>query len=584
MSSSTALCTDAAIRAASASAFALARTSASSLALAALALARASATSFASLAASSSATAARASAARAASPAADSIADAASSSSSSSLAAAAARLSGESSIDALAFPLSTVSKPSSSAAPAGSCSSSAGSCSSSLKSAVGTESAVLRSSPIPDAAVAVPMGESHATPPRATLTSSAAKPRRAARGSCGESSSRRASIDAFAQTVHAGLPGPGPSSSSSSSSSSSVSISDPPSSSSSRWVHDEASASRSSRLSATPFAPAAPALASQLSIGSIKAVATPVPSTSASPDSVSDSISADSSSSLARSSSLSAAAAAASGESSTFIADSRIDASSDKTSGKMPFGVGVDANGFIDDEENDDDDDRAEDISAERFASDAAAGGGGGLNVNSSEDRLESASSRDERRPFDDAAKIGGVGGTFSSDDPRVGDLRTFSSSPPRTPRPVGPAGVPYSRRAASAVVFTAFHRASAAARSAATLALDFSTSSTLAGASPTRRSSTAVRSFHPARSRPRGVVRGVKVWVRSMGTFDRYVPRGSYGTGTCGAVRSRRGGACAESGGADPSPFEREISDATDAASTSDSNRGHECADSDAS
>ena len=584
MSSSTALCTDAAIRAASASAFALARTSASSLALAALALARASATSFASFAASSSATAARASAARAASPAANSIADAASSSSSSSLAAAAARLSGESSIDALAFPLSTVSKPSSSAAPAGSCSSSAGSCSSSLKSAVGTESAVLRSSPVPDAAVAVPMGESHATPPRATLTSSAAKPRRAARGSCGESSSRRASIDAFAQTVHAGLPGPGPSSSSSSS----VSISDPPSSSSSRWVHDEASASRSSRLSATPFAPAAPALASQLSIGSIKAAATPVPSTSASPDSVSDSISADSSSSLARSSSLSAAAAAASGESSTFIADSRIDASSDKTSGKMPFGVGVDANGFIDDEENDDDDDRAEDISAERFASDAAAGGGGGLNVNSSEDRLESASSRDERRPFDDAAKIGGVGGTFSSDDPRVGDLGTFSSSPPRTPRPVGPAGVPYSRRAASAVVFTAFHRASAAARSAATLALDFSTSSTLAGASPTRRSSTAVRSFHPARSRsrsrPRGVVRGVKVWVRSMGTFDRYVPRGSYGTGTCGAVRSRRGGACAESGGADPSPFEREISDATDAASTSDSDRGRECADSDAS
>ena len=40
-------------------------------------------------------------------------------------------------------------------------------------------------------------------------------------------------------------------------------------------------------------------------------------------------------------------------------------------------------------------------------------------------------------------------------------------------------------------------------------------------------------------------------------------------GPGTCGAVRSRRGGACAESGGADPSPFEREISDATDAAST---------------
>ena len=40
----------------------------------------------------------------------------------------------------------------------------------------------------------------------------------------------------------------------------------------------------------------------------------------------------------------------------------------------MPFGVGVDANGFIDDEENDDDDDRAEDISAERFASDAAGG------------------------------------------------------------------------------------------------------------------------------------------------------------------------------------------------------------------
>ena len=262
-------------------------------------------------------------------------------------------------------------------------------------------------------------------------------------------------------------------------------------------MRDEASASRSSRLSATPFAPAAPALASQLSIGSTKAAATPVPSISASPDSVSDSISADSSSSLARSSSLSAAAAAASGESSTFIADSRIDASLDKTSDKTPFGVGVDANGFIDDEENDDDD-RAEDISAERFASDDAAGGGGGLNVNSSEDRLESASSRDERGPFDDAAQIGGVGGTFSSGDPRVGDLDPFSSSPPPRTRPVGPAGVPYSRRAASAVVFTAFHRASAAALSAATLALDFSISSTFAGASPTVRSSTAVRSFHP--------------------------------------------------------------------------------------
>ena len=448
------------------------------------------------MAASSSAAAARASAARAASPAADSIADAASSSSSSSLAAAAARLSGESSIDDALDRLEA------------------------LVSTVGgfvffvfvgflflffvpeerggngiRGSAIVAKS-VRRRTVAVWIGESHATPPRSDVDVLGGETQAG-----GEGLVRRILV---ATRLHRRVRPDRPRGAPRARPLlllllSSVSVSDPPSSSSSsRWVRDEASASRSSRLSATPFAPAAPALASQLSIGSTKAAATPVPSISASPDSVSDSISADSSSSLARSSSLSAAAAAASGESSTFIADSRIDASSDKTSDKTPFGVGVDANGFIDDEENDDDD-RAEDISAERFASDDAAGGGGGLNVNSSEDRLESASSRDERGPFDDAAQIGGVGGTFSSGDPRVGDLDPFSSSPPpRTVPPVGPAGVPYSRRAASAVVFTAFHRASAAALSAATLALDFSISSTFAGASPTVRSSTAVRSFHP--------------------------------------------------------------------------------------
>ena len=221
ISSSIALCTDAATFAASASASALARSSASSRALAARALARASATSFASLAASSSAAAALASAARAASSAAASTAAAAVSSSSSTRAAAAARLSSSRSPVSVQI-VSSPFVPATAVTAAGLAFDSSlftNGEASSLNSAVGTESAVRFPSggdsfAKPEPEPLTRSGESHEMPPRADRISSAPSDASAA----GESSSRRASIDAFAHVVPAGLL-VAPSSSSSSSSS-----------------------------------------------------------------------------------------------------------------------------------------------------------------------------------------------------------------------------------------------------------------------------------------------------------------------------------------------------------------------------
>ena len=244
-----------------------------------------------------------------------------------------------------------------------------------------------------------------------------------------------------------------------------------------------------------PFAPASPALASQLSIGSA--------STPPAACAWIDSISSNSSSSLKRSVSLSSIARVASGESSTFTADSRMDRAEWSSLGVPTAGVepcvicvkliptGVDD---IDPEL------LRDDISADKLASVGGSTYAGGLNVNSSDDRRDCCPWEESQTrscsPVCSSLCVTewiGVGGEFS-----LLIMYAFSRESVNPKRWFTGGVGAYSRLASSTVVFTMFHRASAAARSAATLAAAFSFTSTGVGQSLTVAASTAVRSFHP--------------------------------------------------------------------------------------
>ena len=252
----------------------------------------------------------------------------------------------------------------------------------------------------------------------------------------------------------------------------------------------------SSRLSAMPFAPASPALASQLSIGSA--------STPPAACAWIDSISSNSSSSLERSVSLSSIARVASGESSTFTADSRMDRAEWSSSLGVPA-AGVEScvlcvESIPTGVDDIDPELLRDDISADKLASVGGSTYAGGLNVNSSDDRRDCRPVEESQTrscsPVCSSLRVTewiGVGGEFS-----LLIMYAFSGESVNPKRWFTGGVGAYSRLASSTVVLTMFHRASAAARSAATLAAAFSFTSTGVGQSLTVAASTAVRSFHP--------------------------------------------------------------------------------------